>query len=508
MARHLAAVLVFFAATAIAQTHREQITVNLVEVPVYLDSLTGRPVTGLTKADFELFVNGSPHPIQTFDVLDARVPAAAAPDEAMVAPPLAHRRLVVLLFDVGGTTRFGRIYAQRMAAKYVERAAPGTTFAVATIGSSRIRFLVPFTTDRPAVQQAVRTLSRGAGDPLNLATIEGGRVEGGFGSSAAVSAGDQMNPLQDEIDVIEQASMIEQLAALADRLAALTGQKEVILLSEGTQMGLNQLRFEISLRQRLMNMHQRFQAAGILLHSIDAGGLRAPFAGGPEQRRNSTAVLSAPKGLYNLSLGTGGAVKSSLRALQNVERVTYVLGFQPQGPQKTRNTIRVQVKNLPMGTIVRYRPGYGVDAAPGSGSGDALVLADTLMNDIAQEGITVALEVTKKNESTELAAVMPGLELLALSGNGPVLLDVFFYLFDDRHLVADWHYARIAVDREKGREYLSANPFAVRKEFAGLRPGCYAAKTLVRVVGTDVTGFRRAEVEIPLDGMIVPSAAR
>lgn len=506
MARYLVTVLLLFAATAIAQTHREQITVNLVEVPVYLDSLTGRPITGLAKEDFELFVNGSPHPIQTFDVLDERAPATAVPSEA--AAPLAHRRLIVLLFDVGGTTRFGRIFAQRMAAKFVDTAAPGTTFAVATIGSSGIRFLVPFTTDRPAVQKAVQTLSRRSSDPLHLATIEAGKAVGGFGSSMSASAGDQANPIQDEIDVIEQASMIEQLAGLADRLAALTGRKEVILLSEGSRAGSNQLRFELSVRQRLMNMHQRFRAAGVLLHAVDAAGLRAPFPGSAEQRGNITSSVSAPKALYSLALGTGGAVKPSLRALQNVQRVTYVLGFQPRGPQKERNTIRVRVKNLPLGTIVRYRPGYSAEGSYGSGSGDVLVIADTLMNDIAQEGITVGLEVTKKSATTELAAVMPGPELLALSGDGPVLLDVFFYLFDDRHLVADWHYARIAIDREKGREFLSANPFAVRKEFAGLRPGCYAAKTLVRVVGTDVTGFRRAEVEIPLNGTIVPSAAR
>jgi len=102
---------------------------------------------------------------------------------------------------------------------------------------------------------------------------------------------------------------------------------------------------------------------------------------------------------------------------------------------------------------------------------------------------------------------MPGRELLALSSDKQVMLDVFFYLFDGP-LVADWHYARIAIDPLKGREFLSENPFTVRKEFAGLRPGCYAGKTLVRVVGTDLTGFRRAEVEIPPDGMVVPSAAR
>jgi VWFA-related protein len=504
MARHLATALLLFAATAIAQTHREQITVNLVEVPVYLDSLTGKPVTGLTKDDFELFVNGEPQPIQTFDVLDQR----ATPSEAPAQPaPLARRRLIVLLFDVGGSTRFGLLNAQRTAAKFVERAAAGTTFAVATVGWSGVRFLVPFTTDRPLVENAVRTLSRRAGDPLNLAAVEAGTAVGGFGSSVAASAPDVPNPVQDEIDVQQQGGLVDQLAALADRLAALTGQKEVILLSDGARAGLGDLKFDAGLRGRLMDMHQRFRAAGVILHAVDSAGMRAPAAGSAERRGSSPAIVSAPKGLYNLALGTGGAVKSSLRALQNVERVSYVLGFQPRGPQKARNTIRVRVKNLPIGTIVRYRPGYG-EGAPTSGSGDVLVIADTLMNDIVQEGITVDLEVTRKSATTELAAVMPGVELLALSGDGPLLLDVFFYLFDDRNLVADWHYARIAIDREKGREFLSANPFAVRKEFAGLLPGCYAAKTLVRVVGTDLTGFRRAEVEIPFGGTIVSSTAR
>lgn len=506
MARvHAVAAVFLIASAALAQTYREQVTVNLVEVPVYLDSWNGRPVTGLTKDDFELFVNGAPHPIQTFDVLDERAPEPAIAAEPAPATPLALRRLIVLLFDVGGSTRFGRLNAQRMAERFVKDAASGSTFAVATVGASGIRFIVPFTADHPTVQNAIKTLSRRLGDPLNLATVDAGRVEGGFGSSAAVSAGDQSNPLQDEMELAEQADMIEQLAALADRLAALTGQKEVILLSDGARPGMT--KFDVSLQPRVMRMHRHFQAAGVLLHGVDAEGLRAPGAGSAASRRNMPPILSAPKGLYSLALGTGGAVKSSMRALQNIQRVTYVLGFQPQGPQKERNSIKVRVKNIPRGTIVRYRTGFGAEPANGAGSGDALVLADALMNDIAQEGITVDLQVTATSASTELAAVLPGRELLGLSSGKPVLLDVFFYLFDGPR-VADWHYARIALDLVKGREFLSENPFVVRKEFAGLRPGCYAAKTLVRVVGTDLTGFRRTEVEIPLDGMNVPSASR
>jgi hypothetical protein len=58
---------------------------------------------------------------------------------------------------------------------------------------------------------------------------------------------------------------------------------------------------------------------------------------------------------------------------------------------------------------------------------------------------------------------------------------------------------RVSVDLDKGREFLSANPYTMRQELT-LPPGQYTAKAIVRVVGTDKTGFARKDFVIPESG--------
>ena len=69
-------IVILFAARSGAQT-RESITVEVVDVPVYVFS-HGKPVRNLTKDDFELFVNGKRQTIDYFDPIEF-APAAAAP---------------------------------------------------------------------------------------------------------------------------------------------------------------------------------------------------------------------------------------------------------------------------------------------------------------------------------------------------------------------------------------------------------------------------------------------
>src|SRR5258707_8009421 len=88
-------------ATAAAQTH-ESITVQVVDVPVYVFS-HGKPIRDLTKNDFELFVNGKHQAIDYFDTIDL-VTAGAAPQTkkqvAVVTADPRAPRLVLLLFHL------------------------------------------------------------------------------------------------------------------------------------------------------------------------------------------------------------------------------------------------------------------------------------------------------------------------------------------------------------------------------------------------------------------------
>ena len=58
----LIAALLLFASTALAQLS-ESITVEVVDVPVYVTAGDGTPMRGLKKDAFSLFVNGKPKAI-------------------------------------------------------------------------------------------------------------------------------------------------------------------------------------------------------------------------------------------------------------------------------------------------------------------------------------------------------------------------------------------------------------------------------------------------------------
>src|SRR5882762_9591900 len=85
-------ILILLTAAAKAQTPGEVITVQVVDVPVYVFS-HGKPIRDLTKDDFELFVNGKRQAIDYFDRIDfAAVAAAASPDVKPAAAPAPEPR--------------------------------------------------------------------------------------------------------------------------------------------------------------------------------------------------------------------------------------------------------------------------------------------------------------------------------------------------------------------------------------------------------------------------------
>src|SRR5688572_21002432 len=253
-----------------AQNLAENITISVVEVPVYVTGTSGAPVRGLTRDDFELFVNGKPHPIDYFDVIDETVmaPSPAATPE----PPrdLRRRKLSLLLFDPVNSTMFAIQNAKEKAQAFIDSAPAGDTFGVAVARPNRIEFVVPFTSDRVAVKRAVATLRASqSGDALNLATLSRERTawagsmvpdsdrqrfdaENAVVAEPAVEDGDSLwtasnngsfRALQDAREdaaamyagqqLRETEKWTGILGALAERLAPLEGVKHVVLLREG-----------------------------------------------------------------------------------------------------------------------------------------------------------------------------------------------------------------------------------------------------------------------------------
>ncbi len=79
---------------------QEKATVTVIEVPVNVLGKDGKPLAGLTAADFELYDNGKKQEITGFEVADLRLPAAEVVNPFIEAPPAAARRHWFLVFDL------------------------------------------------------------------------------------------------------------------------------------------------------------------------------------------------------------------------------------------------------------------------------------------------------------------------------------------------------------------------------------------------------------------------
>jgi VWFA-related protein len=524
----LASALLLIASQAFA-AHHEVATVEVVQVPVYI-SVAGHAVTGLTKDDFELYVNGKPQSVDYFDTIDfAALPAATTNDPRQ-------RRLYLLTFDFRFSSRDALQRAQKAALKYVDHALPGDVFAVATYSANHsLQFVVPFTRDQVLLRRALRGLGRArAGDPLFLTVSTGGGSVAGPDTREMQGSGFMhdlaLQPLRNTVE-----DEIRALSALADRMAILDGQKHVVLLSGGfddslihgvpsghstvysaygpsgygtfamlnnasggnmfsTPQSGNDLFFltpysavlgnpdlgaDPRLGRDLQEMIGHFTAASVFLDAIDIEGLR------PGQRIIDT------EGLYALTHDTGGTLiertsdmNVAIQELTDKQRVVYVLGFRPTSGRKT-NGIRVKVRNAPSGARITYRPSYSNKISLPA-SNDALHLADILMNDLPQTGLSLRAAVTPTGKNAVVDVDIATRELLALSDSPEVEAEALIYVYAGNSVVA-FKQRRITI--EAGRVD-PAKPVRLSLDF-DLPAGNYAAKVLVRL--GDQIGFVRSD---------------
>ena len=487
----LVAALLVLATPLLAQT-TESMTVEVIEVPVYV-SRDGKPIRGLTRDDFTLQVNGVPQIIDYFDVVDRRALGAGAPE-------LNRRRMTMLLFDVSHSFPWTLRRARKAAAEFVASASPNDSYAVATLTTRGISLLVPFTTDHVNVQRAIASFSASdAGDAFGLATTAAERAVW-----TAAPADHELVPfdriespremtaewlqarIEREIRAMHARDMTRQLAELARALAPLEGQKSVILMSHGIA-GEPQLGDSLASGD-LIEMHKAFRTSGVILNAVDLEGLTAPIGQPP---------VPSPQ-LFTLALSTGGFVEHSrnnflaaLREIDEMESIVYILGFRPPAHQKAgANSIHVKVRGAGLLTEVRYRRTY-MPAKPGVDAMNTMLLADILLNDIPQTGVSVRASVQPAGGSAAINVSVPRREVLAYFGDHKAIADVFIYVFDAEKTVARFAHKEI---RLQGRDVLDEALHVA--EVVSLGRGHYVAKVLVTLRGTNATGFAKTEFEI------------
>jgi VWFA-related protein len=407
------------AAQIAEQTFEESSQVVAVEVPVNVVDRDGKPVRGLTAADFEVLDAGQRQKITGFEVVDLRTRepaegAPAAPVEQQEVP--AARRHFLLLFDFSFSSPTATLKA-RMAARdfLLNGLHPSDLAAVATYSVEHgPQLVLTFTPDRAQLARAIDTLGMKRGykegfkqDPLRFMLEPPVSAQLDLATSAGRGPDFKAQKDQAELEFMQSITNVAErdertfersrittftkaMGAMAKTLNSVTGRKHIVLFSEGFDSKLlmgrsdttaeearadeaNAFRGRVwmsdsdtrygntELQGDVNRMLEEFKRADCVIQAVDIGGLRttSESAGGRPRTGGQEA-------LFYLANETGGELFKDTNnlgnQLQNVlERtsVTYLLTFERSDLKLDGSYHRLRVKaKLPSGARLSHRVGY------------------------------------------------------------------------------------------------------------------------------------------------------
>ena len=549
--RWIAAAILATATAVYAQQFSEAVQVTVVEVPVTVVDRDGNSVRGLTAENFEVTDEGKKVPIEYFEVLDLPAITAAAEKSGPAAeaplPPAATRHFL-LMFDLAnsspGTIRRAGEAAKRFVA---DNLADHDVAAIATFTTEQgARMITNFTRNRTLLVDAIETLGHPnyfkVGDPLLISgtrpVASDGRTNSPSMNDADIDeAGREAQMMQEKSRDAELRARLQiqlrNMANVARALDRLSGQKQIILLSEGFDPSLVTGREDLNSDaakqenadilsgevwkvdsekrygstasgQDINEMAELFRRSDVVLHAIDIKGLR----GGSDPSSAGAAVKKSFESLYLITRPTGGTVfkngndlSDNFAKLMKQQEVVYLLGFKAESGAKPGkfHSLKVRTVNV-RGARVSHRAGY-YEPSKMTEIERNLTVADIMMTDAPIRDIelnvtTVPLPGPSGRARVPVVIEMPGPRLLQGLTGKTATAQLFLYAFDKDSQVIDHLEDRIKLDLTQAAE--SIRKGGVR--YYGtlhLPPGTYAIKSVVRVDESGLAGFSRNDLTVP-----------
>jgi len=172
------------AAASMAQNASESIEVRVVNVDVVVRDRAGKPVTGLTKADFEIYENGQKREITNLSEIHGSAggavtakatpaPATPAPAQpsafpAATEPPVEIRpRNIVMFVDNYSMQPFRRDKVLQSLRKFIDEQLTPQDRVMLVLCTQQVKVITPFTNDKKAIEDGIESVKKQVGANQN-----------------------------------------------------------------------------------------------------------------------------------------------------------------------------------------------------------------------------------------------------------------------------------------------------------------------------------------------------
>jgi VWFA-related protein len=310
----------------------------------------GKPVHGLTQADFTVLEDGKPEAIRSFAEFGRDRPAVEQTAEKLPPHTYSNRRpaangaVNIIVLDAVNTGAANQMRSRVEAVKYLDKMPPGTQVALLQLGNE-LKFVQGFTTDPEILIATIKDMKNTVMNP--------GAVSGGCRGNAGY---------------VRNILTMEALRQISAMVMGIKGRKNVLWFTGDVDEPCGA---PVPGLDPTLDM---LMAAQVTVYTIDAGGLRAPvasaeFGSNTPAAMRSLAVtgyggyvldrdIAGPTGGMRFagSNDIAGAIATAVEYGSNCYTLTYVPAH---GNDENYHHITVKV-NRP-GLELMYRPGYGAD---------------------------------------------------------------------------------------------------------------------------------------------------
>ena len=517
-------------------------------VPVVVRDAKGKAIGTLKKEDFQLFDKGKPQTIARFAieksdgrVVPMEVTADPGAEKAPEGPPPASRFTAYLFDDMH--TSFGDLAQARVAAaKHLATALKGADRAAifTTSGQNALDFtddrekleetmnritprsrLLHTGTDCPDVTDYMADRIINLSDPIatNAAAQEalacGAAMSMSVATALAQAAASRVLSITDG----DAQITLQTLKSSVQRLAAMPGQRTVVLVSPGFLVTINHRTDEIDVIDRAIR-------SNVTISTLDARGLYTIVPGGDASTASSSLVatnnraryqsesaLAAADVLGELADGTGGTYYHNSNDLQEGFRRTseapefmYVLGFAPQNLKfdGSFHALKVTAKDT-RGVTLQSRRGYYAPRHANDPAEDAkeeirvALFSRDEMSDFPVDVHTQFFKATDKNARLSVLAHvdLKHIRFKKSEGRNRNTLSIVAAVFDRNGILVGAIQKDVEMRlKEETFDARLAAGVSMKTSF-DVAPGSYIIRLVVRDTEGQMMAARNGVVEIP-----------